>query len=115
MTIEACMNVHRVYEALEDVLAEGDLVLANPLKCRLIAEAQIKTDELDALAASPQAAPVARMTRVIALGTGSRAAGRLREFLVEADADELILAPQGRAAERIRGLELLAEAGALAA
>lgn len=49
MTIEACLNVPRVYEALDDVVAEGDLVLANPLKCRLIAEAQTKTDQLDAL------------------------------------------------------------------
>ncbi|WP_206446412.1 MsnO8 family LLM class oxidoreductase [Agrococcus sp. KRD186] len=75
--------------------------------------ATVGDDELDALAASPQGAHVAKMVQYTALGTGEEATATLRRFQIEADADELIMAVQGRTPERIRALELLAAAGAL--
>lgn len=74
---------------------------------------QVGDDELDALAASPQAAHIASMVRHTALGTGDEAVATLRRFAVEADADELILAVHGATDERVRALELLEAAGAL--
>nr|WP_241429243.1 LLM class flavin-dependent oxidoreductase [Agrococcus sp. ARC_14] len=71
-------------------------------------------DELDALANSPQAAPVMKMVQNTALGTGEEAVATLRRFQIEADADELIMAVHGETAERVRALELLEGAGALA-
>lgn len=44
----ASMNWHWLYEILETVMPEEDIVLANPFKTRIIAEAQIKTDKIDA-------------------------------------------------------------------
>jgi luciferase family oxidoreductase group 1 len=78
------------------------------------AAASIGDDELDALAASPQGAHVMKMVQRTALGTPEEAAATLRSFLIEADADELIMAVHGTTAERIRSLELLEGAGALA-
>ncbi|KAA6431334.1 LLM class flavin-dependent oxidoreductase [Agrococcus sediminis] len=74
---------------------------------------QVGDDELDALAASPQAAHIASMVRHTALGTGDEAVATLRRFAVEADADELIMAVHGATDERVRALELLGAAGAL--
>ncbi len=74
---------------------------------------QVGDDELDALAASPQAAHIATMVRNTALGTGDEAVTTLRRFQIEADADELIMAVHGTTAERVRALALLEEAGAL--
>lgn len=74
---------------------------------------QVGDDELDALAASPQAAHIASMVRNTALGTGEEAVPTLRRFQVEADADELIMAVHGTTAERVRALELLQGAGGL--
>ncbi|MGY3128581.1 luciferase family oxidoreductase group 1 [Agrococcus sp. UYP33] len=74
---------------------------------------QVGDDELDALAASPQAAHIATMVRNTALGTGDEAVATLRRFQLEADADELIMAVHGTTAERIRAIELLEAAGAL--
>ncbi|MEV7528939.1 LLM class flavin-dependent oxidoreductase [Agrococcus sp. SCSIO52902] len=74
---------------------------------------QVGDDELDALAASPQAAHIASMVRHTALGTGDEAVATLRRFAVEADADELIMAVHGATDERVRALELLEAAGAL--
>lgn len=74
---------------------------------------QVGDDELDALAASPQAAHIASMVRNTALGTGDEAVATLRRFQIEADADELIMAVHGTTAERVRALELLRSAGAL--
>ena len=42
------MNWHWLYEILEQAMPEEDLVLANPYKTRIIAEAQVKTDKEDA-------------------------------------------------------------------
>lgn len=53
------------------------------------------------------------MVQYTALGTGEEATATLRRFQHEADADELIMAVQGRTPERVRALELLAAAGAL--
>ncbi|GEK80291.1 LLM class flavin-dependent oxidoreductase [Agrococcus baldri] len=71
-------------------------------------------DELDALAASPQAAPVMKMVQHTALGTGQEAVETLRRFQIEADADELIMAVHGETAQRVRALELIEAAGGLA-
>src|ERR1700722_13421673 len=48
VVIEACWNWGKVYDALESIPGVTEVVLAHPLKTRLIAEAQIKTDKLDA-------------------------------------------------------------------
>lgn len=85
---------------------KGILLRGNPIG------QTIGDDELDALAASPQAAGIRAMARHTALGAGEQAAEQLRRFQVEADADELILAVHGSTAERVRGLELLEAAGA---
>ncbi len=50
VVFEATMNWHWLYEILEAVLPSEDIVLANPFKTRIIAEAQIKTDKIDARA-----------------------------------------------------------------
>jgi transposase len=48
VVFEASMNWHWLYEVLEGLVGEGDIVLANPYKTRIIAEAQVKTDKVDA-------------------------------------------------------------------
>ena len=48
VVLEACWNWGATYEALEEVKRVKEVVLAHPLKTRLIADAQIKTDRLDA-------------------------------------------------------------------
>jgi transposase len=48
VVFEASMNWHWLYEVLEVAVGEGDIVLANPYKTRIIAEAQVKTDKVDA-------------------------------------------------------------------
>ena len=48
VVFEACMNWHWLIEILEEVMPREDIVLANPFKTRIIAEAQIKTDKVDA-------------------------------------------------------------------
>lgn len=48
--IEACWNWGKVYDTLEEIEGIEEVVLANPLKTRLIADAQIKTDKVDAAA-----------------------------------------------------------------
>lgn len=45
---EACMNWHWLIEILEEEMESRCIVLANPYKTRIIAEAQIKTDKVDA-------------------------------------------------------------------
>ncbi|HEY5812814.1 MAG TPA: hypothetical protein VIT23_09195, partial [Terrimicrobiaceae bacterium] len=42
------MNWHWLFEILERELSSERIVLANPFKTRIIAEAQIKTDKVDA-------------------------------------------------------------------
>ena len=48
MVFEASMNWHWLFEILERELSPERIVLANPFKTRIIAEAQIKTDKVDA-------------------------------------------------------------------
>lgn len=50
VVIEACWNWGKVYDTLESIPEVEEVVLAHPLKTRLIADAQIKTDKLDARA-----------------------------------------------------------------
>jgi Transposase and inactivated derivatives len=49
VVFEASMNWHWLYEILEKELAPADIMLANPYKTRIIAEAQVKTDKVDAM------------------------------------------------------------------
>jgi transposase len=42
------MNWHWLYELLEREVAAENILLANPFKTRIIAEAQVKTDKVDA-------------------------------------------------------------------
>src|SRR5262249_7217038 len=46
--LEACWNWGRIYDLLQEIDSVQEVVLAHPLKTRLIADAQIKTDSLDA-------------------------------------------------------------------
>ena len=48
VVFEAGMNWHWLFEILERELPSERIVLANPFKTRIIAEAQIKTDKVDA-------------------------------------------------------------------
>ncbi|HEY5894204.1 MAG TPA: transposase [Chthoniobacterales bacterium] len=50
VVIEACWNWGKVYDTPQAIPAVEEVVLAHPLKIRLIADAQIKTDKLDARA-----------------------------------------------------------------
>src|SRR6266581_3409011 len=46
--LEACWNWGLTHDLLEEIDCVEEVVLAHPLKTRLIADAQIKTDRLDA-------------------------------------------------------------------
>jgi transposase len=48
VVFEVSMNWHWLFEILERELSPERIVLANPFKTRIIAEAQIKTDKVDA-------------------------------------------------------------------
>ncbi len=48
--LEACWNWGLTHDLLEEIETVEEIVLAHPLKTRLIADAQIKTDRLDAAA-----------------------------------------------------------------
>jgi transposase len=48
VVFEASMNWHWLYEILEEEMEADRIVLANPYKTRIIAEAQVKTDRVDA-------------------------------------------------------------------
>ncbi len=48
VVFEASMNWHWLYEVLERSMPSAHLTLANPFKTRIIAEAQVKTDKIDA-------------------------------------------------------------------
>ena len=48
VVFEASMNWHWLYEVLEQSMVPEHLTLANPFKTRIIAEAQVKTDKIDA-------------------------------------------------------------------
>jgi transposase len=48
IVFEASMNWHWLYELLEREVAAENILLANPFKTRIIAEAQVKTDKVDA-------------------------------------------------------------------
>src|ERR1700751_3059847 len=48
VVMEACWNWGWLYDLLGEIDEVGEVVLAHPYKTRLIAEAQIKTDHLDA-------------------------------------------------------------------
>ena len=48
--LEACWNWGVTHDLLEEIEQVEEVVLAHPLKTRLIADAQIKTDRLDAQA-----------------------------------------------------------------
>ena len=48
VVFETTMNWHWLYEILEAHMDHKDIVLANAYKMRIIAEAQMKTDKVDA-------------------------------------------------------------------
>src|SRR5438093_2670473 len=50
--VEACWNWGRIHDELEELEGIEEVVLAHPYKTRLIADAQIKTERLDAYALS---------------------------------------------------------------
>ncbi|HEY5811467.1 MAG TPA: hypothetical protein VIT23_02290 [Terrimicrobiaceae bacterium] len=80
VVIEACWNWGRVYDTLETIPGVEEVVLAHPLKTRLIAGTQIKTDKLDAraLALLLRGGFIARAPRRIA-EHGAPALGALSE------------------------------------
>ena len=81
---------------------------------RGVAQAESFTDdELDAVATTAQGRQVLAMMRRSVVGTAEDAIAAITEFAAEADADEVMLAFHGRnAAERVRALELVADARA---
>jgi len=48
VVFEATSNWHWLFEILEGVLGRERITMANPFKTRVIAEAQVKTDKVDA-------------------------------------------------------------------
>jgi transposase len=48
VAIEACWNWGAIYDRIESLPQVAEIVVAHPLKTRLIGEAQIKTDKIDA-------------------------------------------------------------------
>lgn len=48
VVFEASMNWHWLYELLEREMPAENILLANPFRTRIIAEAQVKTDKVDA-------------------------------------------------------------------
>lgn len=48
VVFEASMNWHWLFEILEEAVPAEHITLANPFKTRIIAEAQVKTDKIDA-------------------------------------------------------------------
>lgn len=78
----------------------------------LLAPGQDLSDEdADLILASPQGQHILHMTRYSAVGTPSEVRAYLESFAKHADADELIVAPASPSgAERLRSIELLAEA-----
>jgi hypothetical protein len=48
VVFEACMNWHWLFEILEGAMPRNDIVLASPFNTRIISEAQITTDKVDA-------------------------------------------------------------------
>lgn len=48
VVMEACWNWGWLYDLLSEIPQVGEVVLAHPYKTRLIAEAQVKTDRIDA-------------------------------------------------------------------
>ena len=55
VVFEASMNWHWLYEVLEGAMEGGKIVLANPCKTRVIAEAQVKTGSGERIAHRLQA------------------------------------------------------------
>lgn len=77
--------------------------------------AQFTDDEAEALLQSPAGQQIAQMMRYTAVGTAGEVAGYVEAFSEHADADELIVAAQSvHASDRLRSLELLAEAPQMA-
>src|SRR5690606_38830443 len=76
---------------------------------------KLSDEDVESILASPAGAQVLEMVRCSAVGTGPEVAAELGRFAEQARADELIvsLASPGRE-NRLRSLELLAEAHGLA-
>jgi transposase len=77
VVFEAGMNWHWLYEILEGEMAAEDIVLANPYKTRIIAEAQVKTDKVDAFIL----AQLLRGNLISSVHIGSRENRRRKEVL----------------------------------
>jgi transposase len=77
VVMEACWNWGWLYDQLGQIDGVGEVVLAHPYKTRLIAEAQIKTDHLDAQI-------LAKLLRgdLIAQSHAPNAATRARKYLL---------------------------------
>ena len=74
---EASMNWGFLYDLLEEIPAVSDIVMAHPFKTRIIAEAQIKTDKLDAR----WLAELLRVNLVAVAHTSSKEARQRKELL----------------------------------
>ena len=77
VVFEASMNWHWLYEVLEGAMEGKDIVLANPYKTRIIAEAQIKTDRVDAFIL----AQLLRANLISSVHIGSRENRQRKEVL----------------------------------
>lgn len=97
----------------DDAQAELERVVRSRVARFLVKDRELSGGQIDQLVASPQGQQVVGMMRYTFAGTGSQVADQLRDFAVQADADEIMLAfASADVADRVRSIELVAEAAA---
>lgn len=90
--------------------AELERVVRSRVARFLVKDRELSDDQIDHLVASPQGQQVVGMMRYTFAGTGSQVAEQLRDFAVQADADEIMLAfASADVADRVRSIELVAD------
>ena len=93
----------------DEAQAELDRVVRSRVARFLVKDRELSDDQIDQLVASPQGQQVVGMMRYTFAGTGPQVAEQLRDFAVQADADEIPLAfPAADVADRVRSIELVA-------
>ena len=95
----------------DDAQAELERVVRSRVARFLVKDRELSDEQVDQLVASPQGQQVVGMMRYTFAGTGPQVADQLRDFAVQADADEIMLAfASADVADRVRAIELVAEA-----
>lgn len=94
----------------EDAQAELERVVRSRVARFLVKDRELSDDQIDQLVASPQGQQVVGMMRYTFAGTGPQVADQLRDFSLQADADEVMLAfASADVADRVRSIELVAD------